>query len=793
MKRIFLTLLFLVLSCGVVFGAAQTYYVIESGAGAMSGKSLANAWRVSDFNSSSNWDTSENVDKIDPGDTVFFSGTITSEIKIAGDGSASGTITLDGYEAGDCNMITASDIGSVCTDSAIVSSSNTYGIRGDQGGSAGPAHYITVQDFRINGPNQGLYFPGGSSHIMLRRNYAKNNIWHSFVFPQDEGTSAYSDIYHIIVKDNKFHNAGNADGRGWATIYHTHYIYVAGNYFTNDLPLASYGREGLQIFESDNMLVENNKLENIGLSGTTEEACLNTKNRNSEVIFRFNHVDNVLGYGIKLSTGAGENYYAYGNWSHDASFGIVVPQRNGTTVQNVYIWSNLITHNDREGVGIVRFSDGTIQNVYVYNNTITKNAASTTDSHDAGFTQDTGSTNIYARNNIFFDNERYGYTELAINVIESGVLTVDHNGYWWSPTSSPASVNGVTKSNQVDDDPDFVDSDGEDYRLAATSPMINAGADVSATFYVNVSGGDSWFETNSGYSTVTLNLGDGLDPSNTNWDGIIPVVATLPRSTYGWSIGAYVFGAGSEDTTAPTPNPATWSTEPTADSTSAISMGATTGSDVSPPIEYSFVLDNMDCGVNAGTGGTSSGWQSADPTYSDLSLQTNKCYGYTAQMRDSIPNTGTASSTVSVYTWAAVPGALTLGNATDTTIDITANDVNGNPTSNPATLYAIVIGDTSPPDGDAQDQWIQSDGTYGASKHWFTDAEIDAGITVGSGATPLKPGTNYGLEAIAKNGDGVQTDYSTTAFLPTSGGYESPPTVTHVGISMSGIYIGDAP
>jgi hypothetical protein len=92
------------------------------------------------------------------------------------------------------------------------------------------------------------------------------------------------------------------------------------------------------------------------------------------------------------------------------------------------------------------------------------------------------------------------------------------------------------------------------------------------------------------------------------------------------------------DTTAPTPNPATFATTPYATGTDAIAMVATTGTDASGPVEYYF--DE----TSGNPGATDSGWQTS-PSYTDDGLTAGTQYTYTVQMRDSAatPNVGTAS------------------------------------------------------------------------------------------------------------------------------------------------------
>ena len=60
--------------------AKNAYYVTQNGNGDRSGENLDNAFSVSDFNSSTNWSRTDHSSRIDPGDTVYFSGTITDRV-----------------------------------------------------------------------------------------------------------------------------------------------------------------------------------------------------------------------------------------------------------------------------------------------------------------------------------------------------------------------------------------------------------------------------------------------------------------------------------------------------------------------------------------------------------------------------------------------------------------------------------------------------------------------------------------------------------------------------------------
>ena len=84
-----------------------------------------------------------------------------------------------------------------------------------------------------------------------------------------------------------------------------------------------------------------------------------------------------------------------------------------------------------------------------------------------------------------------------------------------------------------------------------------------------------------------------------------------------------------EDTTAPTPDPMTWASVPSADSESAISMTATTATD---PSGVSYFFDE----TSDNPGGDDSGWVGVSYTDDDLSQSTE--YSYQVKARDNSAN-----------------------------------------------------------------------------------------------------------------------------------------------------------
>ena len=119
------------------------------------------------------------------------------------------------------------------------------------------------------------------------------------------------------------------------------------------------------------------------------------------------------------------------------------------------------------------------------------------------------------------------------------------------------------------------------------------------------------------------------------YDGWIDDVRLYDVALSPSAIGA-IYDAGTTNP-APIPNPAMFAAPPTADSDTAISMTAITGTSSNNPVEYLFSE------TSGNPGGTSSGWQ-LSPTYTDTGLASSTPYTYTVTMRDSLSNTGMASA-----------------------------------------------------------------------------------------------------------------------------------------------------
>ncbi len=194
------------------------------------------------------------------------------------------------------------------------------------------------------------------------------------------------------------------------------------------------------------------------------------------------------------------------------------------------------------------------------------------------------------------------------------------------------------------------------------------------------------------------------------------------------------------DVSPPSPNPMAWSTAPYAVGTGAIAMLAATAVDNTPPVSYYFEFVESPTG---GTGGADSGWKES-PFYTNSGLQANHRYAYRVKARDSapIPNETSYSSLIDACTLANSPGAAPFSGVTQTTVR-----ANWTPNGNrPGTEY------------------LCENVTTGTTSGWLAGTHWDS--------TGLTPATSYSFRVKARNGDGIESDWTNLGHQVTAGGAE---------------------
>ncbi|MBN1765320.1 MAG: hypothetical protein JW860_08700 [Sedimentisphaerales bacterium] len=212
-----------------------------------------------------------------------------------------------------------------------------------------------------------------------------------------------------------------------------------------------------------------------------------------------------------------------------------------------------------------------------------------------------------------------GYQVMA-EAINLGLFSLDE-----TPPAAPTGLTATAQSYKRID-LDWDDNGESDFSYYNLKRSTNAGGPYSQIASVTVS---SYSDTDLSASTAYYYVVTAVDTSYNESANSAESQATthdLP-----------------DDTDPPTPNPATWSSVPLAVSGSAISMTATTGSDLYGPVEYSFEE------TSGNPGGTDSGWQTSS-SYTDTGLSLSTQYTYRVRMRDDLGNIGSYSISKSAMT-----------------------------------------------------------------------------------------------------------------------------------------------
>jgi hypothetical protein len=217
------------------------------------------------------------------------------------------------------------------------------------------------------------------------------------------------------------------------------------------------------------------------------------------------------------------------------------------------------------------------------------------------------------------------------------------------------------------------------------------------------------------------------------------------------------------DSTAPDPDPMTFALLPAGVSVSEIEMRATTATDAeSPPVSYFFEFVDVQV-----PGGHDSGWQENDPTYTDSGLFTNYLYGYTARAQDAASNETAPSATFTAATLIETPQSTPIVLTAATSATVLTNESFTNLTLNQSGLYF----DSTTAGGD------------GGINEWIQDTSDQA--------TGLTPDTLYTFRFMARNQDGVETDWSPEQTRRTKAAVPSAPVLSNQTCESIDVAIGD--
>ncbi len=395
---------------------------------------------------------------------------------------------------------------------------------------------------------------------------------------------------------------------------------------------------------------------------------------------------------------------------------------------------------------------------------------------------------VTSNNNSWVGEARSYSNSYTSPVVLGQVMTYNDAGHvtFWSRGNSrqnPPSSSALQVGKTVNEDPDNAHGnetigyivlesgngaiDGVNYAAGVTSDGV-AGVTNNPPYGRPVSG-------LTGAASVGIATLTAMDGGNGGWAlfyGTNPIsnssinlaidedqLNDTERNHTGEQVAYIVFedAAMPPDTTAPTPNPATFASAPAATSSSAISMTATTASDPSTPVEYQFAE------TSGNPGATGSGWQSST-SYSDTGLNASTQYCYTVQSRDSAGNSTTASA-ASCATTQAPPADTTPPTPNPATFGLA-------PASGGISSINMTATTASDPSGPVEYFFTETSGNPGGSNSvWQTSTSYTD--------TGLSPSTQYcytvtSRDSVGNTGASSAASCATTDALPDTNAPSSP-------------------
>ena len=585
----------------LTFGARDTYYVTQTGAGRHNGKSPASAWNVSDFNTSSNWSSTDHLGKVDPGDTVYFSGTITSRLQPQGSGTAGNYITLDGNSAQINVNVTGMGIGGcIHTVNKNYFRFQNLTINGQSatGGdsragiciasNSGSANHFVIDNCDITKSGNGIMLWGNVGYVTITNcnmhELAESGLWS--IHKQGE-----SDAPHHITFGGSFDNGNICANCG----LHSGGLDVDSDVYVNDgddviisynhlySNLAGYGFSGIYANEARNFLVEYNTIHGHQAenhrNGITFKGDFRTR-KEGYVIIRFNKIYNEITDGRQWGSASKgincgyniEYVYVYGNYIKNCGNGICLniswtdEGHDGIDCTHLYVFSNIINETQDAAIRLQGPSGSTyddLQNVYIFNNTIYR-ATVNPGQYDSVFNNDcaiycnltTGQTdNLYVKNNLIIDSRPSKSDYVGVYLHAQNDLYIDYNHYYHiggtpavhyvGSSRTPCKWNSGDRpagygANDTQGNPGLSIPANGDFTISSSdSPVVDTGTDMgSGTIGVVTIQGTPY----------PVKWDSALDPYATDWSTTPPTVVVKKQDNYGagWERGAYVW-TGNDD------------------------------------------------------------------------------------------------------------------------------------------------------------------------------------------------------------------------------------------------------
>lgn len=424
--------------------SAASYYVTQSGAGSRNGLTLANAWSVANYNGTATPTA---------GDTVFFSGTITSTVSPNSSGtSSSNRLTLDFTGA----VLTPPCFNANGKSHLHLLGSASNPIATDSGGNnlfvLGSSNDIVVDGFTFtggggnNGTDDFAQFSNGASNITIQNNTVDNI--ESLLLGATGGA-----VSNINVLNNFARTSTNTlDQTDILFIEDASNVTIQGNKLIQQAPGATSVRHNdvIQTFRSGssaatnptNWLVRYNWIELAVTGGSGDNSWMMMENMAGQpAIKAYGNV--FTGDGPALSGGNG------------------VVWHSGTNASDTYYFYNNTVYHHQQPVNAIRLGIGD------------------------------GPGTLYARNNLASSDAVCNCTMLQWQF--STGATWDYNFFnsiWASDTCNSTYTGPHGSCSAV---PNFVSAANDNYALQTGSSLINAGdSSIGSEFANGIATGAAW-------------------------------------------------------------------------------------------------------------------------------------------------------------------------------------------------------------------------------------------------------------------------------------------------------------
>ncbi len=418
--------------------------------------------------------------------------------------------------------------------------------------------YIRISGLRvINSTSTGIFVWDSSSDIIIEGNYTYNTV--------SSGIGVWS-CDHITIDGNEVELACHDGGNECISVSGTDLFEIKNNHVHHGGPGSSegagidakggcsngeiFGNElndlmgvGIYVDAWDRHTFTINVYGNISYNNPGGYAVSAENGGLTETIRIFDNIayDNegagfwVAGWGVEGEEHPLRDIEVFGNISHDNGDGFAVAAKNGSFLEDVKIYNNIIYHNKLRGLRMDGIDEQTgaviMRDIKIVNNTFYDNG--TGDWGGGIIIKHLVADNVVVRNNIFSDNLSF---QIAVGSDFTGEdFTVDFNlidGY-------RGNTDEIYGDNYVEADPGFVNPDGADFHLMETSPAIDAASPVDAPghdFDGNVRPHGAGYDIGAfEYTTAAADdvepFMEGADPMPDPADGSVDVMYDAPSDT----------------------------------------------------------------------------------------------------------------------------------------------------------------------------------------------------------------------------------------------------------------------